>query len=83
LIQSLVQVLESITPSDWKETILNQHIQNLCTSKDELSIKKIYEPARYLLTGVNVGAPVPLIMETLGKQRTLERLQGSSSSSSH
>ena len=59
--------------SAWSLKDYNDTIDAVCQSRN-IKVKDIYMPARYLLTGTNVGAAVPETMVVLGVEEMLQRL---------
>jgi len=73
LIQQMITELDPITDENWNLNNITNALGVVATNRG-LVPGQIYKPARYLLTGITMGATVPETMEVLGKSITMARL---------
>ncbi len=66
--------LEALTESDWTPERLESELRDLAESR-ELKPGKIFQPIRVALTGDTVSEGVNVLLEVVGREESLARLQ--------
>lgn len=72
LMQQLIQVLESIT--DFDSVNIETHVKNWLT-QNEIGMGKVMQPFRLSLVGKMMGPHLFDIVEMIGKEQTIKRLE--------
>jgi glutamyl-tRNA synthetase len=73
IFETLFAALEAC--HDWKEEVLDEVFKGVLQATG-LKFGKLAQPARVALTGSTNGPSICVIMEILGREKTLARLQG-------
>jgi glutamyl-tRNA synthetase len=70
-LKAFVPTLEAVT--DWKHDVIETTTRQY-TEENDLKLGKVAQPIRAALTGSNVSPPIFLVMEVLGKDEVMARI---------
>lgn len=72
-VSTIIDKLKDISQEDWNSNILADTLKTISKNLN-CSMGDLYYPIRYLVCGVNIGAPVPDTLALLGKDVVISRL---------